>query len=700
MRMNKFKINGFIIVGILFLLCACKQVKKEGKETKNAEKVKLTSVIDLSMMDTSIKPQDDFYHFANGGWEKRVNIPLDKSDWGSFYELIEKNDSITLNILKEIINTKNLRSGTESQKISYLYASVMDTVARNKEGIKPIQPHLEEIDAIKNKAELIKYFAKAKKEGYASLLGFYVRADNNNSAYNTLFLNRADMGLDKDYYQKDDAKDKVEKYKVFVGNMLQNLGKSKAEAQAEAVKIVAFEKILAKAQLSRVKDQDTELTNNPYKVTELKKLMPSINWVDYFRNAGLSNADGLIVSDVQYYKNLERILKETPLETIKSYLKWMDFNLAADKLSMDLERQKFAFYGTTLLGTKKMRPLKKKALSVVNNNLGEAIGKIYVAKVFPPEAKAKAEEMIDYLFKSYKKHFKELTWMSQKTKEKALEKLNKITRKIGYPDKWKDYTTMEIVSVKEGGSYYQNVRNSEVWRIKDNISKYGKKVDKEIWYIHPQTVNAYYNPFNNEIVFPAAILQPPFFNFKADAAVNFGGIGAVIGHEISHGFDNYGSKFDFEGNQKDWWTKEDREKFDALGDKLVAQYENYKPLEDKGNDIHVNGRATLGENIADLGGTSIAFDGLKLYLKDKKIDENKKIDGFTQPQRFYISWATICRAKMRDDALIDHIKTDVHSPGMIRATASLVNQEGFYKAFNIKEGDKMYKNPKDRIKIW
>ncbi|MFV0238009.1 MAG: M13 family metallopeptidase [Flavobacteriales bacterium] len=686
-----------VILGIILSLHSCNRLKQEGKNVE-VEPTK-ESALDLTMMDQSVQPQEDFYHYANGGWEKIAKIPDDESQWGSFNELIEMNDSVTLAVLEKAMN-QDLKEGSTAKKVADLFASVLQTDNRNKQGIEPIKEHLAEITAIQTKEDLQYYLAKSQKEGYASLFGYYIYADKNNSSVNTLYLEVGDLGLNKDYYQKDDAKDKVEKYRQYVTDMLQHLNLSASEAKEEAFKIVAFEKALANYMIPIEKSRDHKLTNNPYKVENLKNLTPSIDWNTFFVNSGINGVEGLIVTDLDYFKGLEKLWKETPLETIKWYLKWIDFNNASSLLTTNLEQQKFDFYSKELRGVKEMRPIKKRALSTVSNILGEAVGEVYVAEVFPPRAKASAKEMVDYLFKSYRKHISELTWMSDETKKKAFEKLDKITVKIGYPDKWKDYSSMEIISPKKGGSYYKNMKSASIWYEEDRKKRYGKPVDKTEWGMPPQRVNAYYNPLKNEIVFPAAILQPPFFNFNADAAINFGGIGGVIGHEISHGFDDSGSQFDADGNQKNWWTKEDREKFNILGDRLVAQYDTYQPLKEKGNDIHVNGRSTLGENIADLGGTSVAYDALLMYLKDKGIDPESKIDGMTSAQRFFVSWATIWRTKFRDDAMINQIKTGYHSPGMYRATGPLENHDGFHKAFDTKDGDAMFKKKENRIKIW
>jgi putative endopeptidase len=404
--------------------------------------------------------------------------------------------------------------------------------------------------------------------------------------------------------------------------------------------------------------------------------------------------DKVIVGEINYYKNLDKFINPANLSLIKDYMKFHLLSGSASYLSKDLDAKRFDFYGKYLRGQQEQRAQNKRAFELINGSLGEAFGKLYVEKYFPAEAKAQMVELIDYLKKSFAQHINNLAWMSSTTKEKALTKLNKFTVKVAYPDQWKDYSKLTILSENEGGSLYKNLQNITAWQYQKDLAKIGKPVDKSEWGMTPQTVNAYYNPLNNEIVFPAAILQPPFFNPKADAAVNFGGIGAVIGHEITHGFDDSGAQFDSEGNLTDWWTPEDKASFEKATKSLAAQYDKYEPV--KGT--FVNGTFTNGENIADLGGVNIAYDALQMYLKDKGTPG--LIDGFTQDQRFFLSWATVWRTKQTEKAAVSQVKVDPHSPGYFRAFGPLVNTEAWYKAFDVKDGDKLYKKPEERIKIW
>jgi len=429
-------------------------------------------------------------------------------------------------------------------------------------------------------------------------------------------------------------------------------------------------------------------------VAELQKLTPIINWESYLSGIGLQKRDTIIVSQPKYMTALQTILSENKVDDWKAYMRWMLLNRAANQLSGEIGAANFEFYGKTLTGAIKQRPLEERALQTVNGATGEALGKLYVEKMFPAEAKLKAEKMIKNIVRAYEIRINNLTWMSAETKKSAIQKLNKITVKIGYPDKWKDYSALTIKSPAEGGSYFENSISISRWNFQKDVDKLNKPVDKTEWGMSPQTVNAYYSASNNEIVFPAAILQPPFYNYQADEAVNYGGIGAVIGHEISHGFDDSGSRYNGDGNLIDWWTAEDLKQFTALGGALADQYSALEPLPG----IKVDGKFTLGENIGDLGGINAAYDGLQLYLKENK--NPGLIDGYTPEQRLFISWATIWRSKMRDEALKNQVKTDPHSPGMYRAYVPLLNLETFYQAFDIKPGDGMYTAPEKRVIIW
>ena len=623
---------------------------------------------------------------------KTAVIPADKSSWGSFNELGEKTDENSLTILKNIL-TEKYEKGTEGQKIQDLYATYMDMDKRNADGINPIKGDLAKIDAIKNMKDLQKYLIEAVKEGNDPLFSWSVRGDLKNSKMNAVYLISASLGLGKDYYQKEneDNRKTLEEYTKYVASLLEIIGEKNATEKAQ--RVVALEKSFAKTYLTNEEGRDANKRYNPKTMEELAKISKNINLVNYLKGAGV-NTDRVIIGELKYYENLDKFINPNNLELIKDYLKVNLVSDNTDYLDQRLDDLSFAFYGQYLKGQQVQRPMDKRALNLINGILGEAFGKLYVQKYFSPEAKKEMEVMIDYLKKSYRQHINNLDWMSATTKEKALEKLSKFNVKIAYPDKWEDYSKLVIESPKDGANLYSNLKNIEKWDYEKALEKIGKPVDKTKWGMSPQTVNAYYSPLNNEIVFPAAILQAPFFDFKADPAVNFGGIGAVIGHEIAHGFDDGGARFDGDGNLNNWWTEEDKKNFEVKVKQLADQFSKYEPV--KGN--FVNGVFTSGENIADLAGVAIAYDALQMYLKDKGNQE--LISGYSQNQRFFLSWATIWRTKSTEKYMINQVKTDPHTPGYFRAFAPLTNVDAFYEAFDVKEGDKHYKKPEDRIKIW
>ncbi|KQB41253.1 PgPepO oligopeptidase peptidase family M13 [Flavobacterium aquidurense] len=653
--------------------------------------------INLSNMDTKVSPGQDFFRYVNGAWLDKTEIPSDRNSWGSFNELRQKTDNDALAILKEASKNPKYKSNTDQGKAIALFNTIMDTVGRNKNGIKPLQPYLKKIDAIKNVTDLQNFFIEMQPQGSIGFFGVYVSADAKDSNKNSVSLVPGGLGLsDKDYYNADDkdSKEKREKYEVHLARMMQYIGESPAKAKESAKQIVALEVELSAPRLDRVERRDRRKQYNPTAVADLKKNTPSIQWEKYFTGIGMSKLDTVNVAQPRYMIALEKTLTDKKVEAWKEYLKWSILNKTAATLSTDIENANFDFYGKTLTGALKQRPREEVALQVINGATGEALGKLYVEKLFPAEAKTKAKDMINNVMLAYENRINALPWMSKETKIKAIEKLKKLTVKIGYPDKWKDYSALELKNVSEGGTYFDNMRNISKWSYAENLAKLGKPVDKTEWGMSPQTVNAYFNPSYNEIVFPAAILQPPFYNYQADEAVNYGGIGAVIGHEISHGFDDSGARYNADGNLVDWWTPEDLKQFTALGGELAAQYSALEPLPG----IHVDGKFTLGENIGDLGGTNAAYDGLQLYLKEH--GNPGLIDGFTPEQRFFISWATVWRTKSRDEAIKSQVKTDPHSPGMYRAVVPIQNLDTFYQAFGIKKGDKMYVEPEKRVKIW
>ncbi|MCY4778875.1 M13 family metallopeptidase [Sphingobacterium sp. UT-1RO-CII-1] len=643
--------------------------------------------INLSYMDTNVRPQDDFYNYVNGNWMKTVEIPSDKARWGSFDELREHTDVAVLKILKESLN-QNFEKGSDGQKIADLYKSYIDFDSRDQIGLAPVKPYLDKIDAINNLNDLYSYLLEVGPEGGNPFFGGYVYAHMKNSDVNAVYLGGGGLGLGRSYYQKVDDKntETLALYSDFVSALYTRTGQMTRDLKGP--KIVAFEKEIASYLKTIEESRDAQKRYNPVAVSDLGKIVKNIDVAKYIKDLGFT-ADTVIISELKYYENLDKIINTDNLSQIKEYLKFNIMNDATGYLTKDLDELSFDFYGRKLRGQQEQRDLEKRGLEFVNGTVGELLGKLYVKDNFPPEAKQACEEMVQYLIKSFDMHINDLDWMSSATKVKALDKLSKFKVKIGYTDKWKDYSTLEV-----GNSLFENIQKISRWSFNQNLAKQGKPVDKSEWGMTPQTVNAYYSPLFNEIVFPAAILQAPFYDYKADAAVNFGGIGAVIGHELSHGFDDSGSQYDGNGNLNNWWTDEDKEKFEAATDALVAQFESYEPVPG----VFVNGRFTLGENIGDLGGASVAYDALKMYLKDK--GNPGLIDGFTPSQRFFLSWATIWRTKTTDEFVINQVKTDPHSPAQYRAFAPIVNIDAFHDAFDTKPGDKLYKAKEDRIKIW
>lgn len=652
--------------------------------------------INLELMDKTVKPGDDFFRFVNGTWYDKTEIPSDRVRWGSFDELRQNTDKDALAILKDAA-TKKLDPKSDQAKAVKVYKTYMDTISRNKLGIAPIKGTLAKIDAIKSIDDLNKFLIEMQPVGGLGFYGFGVGPDAKDSNKNVANIGVGTLGLpDRDYYVSEDAdsKEKRAKYVAHVTKMLQFIGETPEQAKASAEKVLALEIAMATPRLDRVERRDRRKTYNPMTVAELGKLTPAVNWGAFFSGIGIKALDSVVVSQPKYMSALQTIFKENNTDQWKAYLRWSLLNKSADILTTDIEKANWVFYSQTLQGAKKQRPREERALQVVNNTMGEALGKLYVEQKFPAEAKEKARKMIANIFLAYEARINNLSWMTPETRKGAIEKLRKSNIKIGYPDKWKDYSKLVIKSKEEGGSFYDNMKNVARWNFEENLADLGKPVDKSRWGMSPQTVNAYYSPTNNEIVFPAAILQPPFYNYKADEAVNYGGIGAVIGHEISHGFDDSGARYNADGNLMDWWTKDDLERFTSLGTALANQYSALQPLPG----TFVDGKFTLGENIGDLGGINAAYDGLQLYLKQN--GNPGLIDGYTPEQRLFISWATIWRSKMRDEAIKNQVKTDPHTPGMYRAYVPLLNLDSFYKAFNITETDKLYVKPENRVKIW
>jgi len=652
--------------------------------------------LDLNNMDTTVRAQDDFFRFVNGGWISKTAIPADRGSWGSFNELQENNNKILLEVLKNASVNPEYIEGTDQRKASDFFSVGMDSAMAESVGIKPLQETLNNIEAIKNKSDLQKYLVQQELEGGGAFFGFAVFPDLKNSQKMGAYLNSGGIGLpERDYYLKTDQKSKEtrEKYKEYTSKMLVLTGMEESKAKKSADRILILEGQLAKSMLTKEERRDPVKQYNKRSVSQLTTLTPSINWPAYFEALGVKE-DSIIVSEPAYMKEYEKVIGSYSFDDIKVYLKWAAVRGAAPFLSHSFVKESFDFNNKYLRGVDQMRPRWKRVLGVTDNFLGEAIGKLYVDQAFPPEAKKKAMDMVENIKLAFADRIKELDWMSDSTKKMALKKLSSFAVKIGYPDEWINYAGLVVEKAPEKGSYYQNAVNASRFQVQRNLAKLGKPVNKKEWQMTPQTVNAYYNPLFNEIVFPAGILQPPFYNYKADEAVNYGGIGAVIGHEISHGFDDEGSQFDAEGNLKNWWAEEDLKNFKVKGNALAEQFNKYEPLPG----VFVQGQFTLGENIGDLGGLNVAYGGLQRYLREN--GQPGLIDGYTPEQRFYISWATVWRSKFKDESLRTQVNTDPHAPDMYRANGPISNIPDFYKAFGIKPGDKMYREDKDRVKIW
>ncbi len=650
----------------------------------------------LQYMDTTVHPGDDFFRYVNGRWYDQTEIPADKATWGSFHELAKNTDLDVLNMLKEASENKKFTSTSDEGKAVNLFKTYLDTVKRTELGITPIQSDREAIKNIQTLTDLNALIQKNIFNGGVGLFGIYVGADALDSNKNVVYLYGASTGLgERDYYMLQDAETKEirKKYLQHIQRMFVALENTQEEAAKKAAKVLEIETKIAEAELTRVEGRDDRKTYNPKTIEELKQLASTIDWTTFFNQTGLKAIDKVIVSQPKALARVNELLKNSPIEDIKTYLEWNLINGTASKLSPALEKANWEFYGKILSGAQQQLPIEERAVNVVNSNLGEALGKLYVEKKFPAEAKAKAKEMIENIITAYENRIKKMPWMAPATRQGALDKLAKLTIKIGYPDKWEDYSKLTVKSPDEKGNYYENIKAITKWNIQKNYEEYGKPVDKTKWGMPPQMVNAYFNPLYNEIVFPAAILQPPFYDYKADEAVNYGGIGAVIGHEISHGFDDSGARYNADGNLVDWWTPADLEQFTKLGKSLSAQYSALQPF----SGIYVDGDFTLGENIGDLGGVTAAYDGLQLYLAKHP---QGKIDGFTPEQRFFISWATIWRTKSRDEYIKNQVKTDPHAPGIYRSYVPLQNVDAWYDAFGITPQNKLYIAPEKRVRIW
>lgn len=674
------------------LLLACTAIFSSCGPENPAAQSSVKKLLDPANMDTTVRPGENFFYYANGAWLKTNPIPKSETSWGSFYELDQNTRKQLRTLLDEASKLKNVEKGSAAQMVRDLYRSGMDSSKIAQEGIKPIQQYLDAIDQVQSTEALMKLNAEMYTKGMGTLYTFYVFADDKNVSKNIAQFYQGGLGMpDRDYYfNTDERTTKIrEAYKKYLVNIFKLSGQEESVAEKSAQDVFALETKLAESQMTLVEQRDPYKVYNKYDRASLQKLTPNFDWNLIFDAMKIGKEDSCLVGMPKYFAAISRQIKETPLDVWKNYFRFHLVSDMAAYLSPEFDQAQFEFYGKTIRGQEEPKPRWYRVLGMVNNLTGELLGQMYVDKYFKPEAKKRMLELVDNLQETYAERIQRLDWMSDATKQKALAKLNTFLKKIGYPDKWKDYSQLEI----SDESYVQNIINASAFEYDRIINKLGKPIDKTEWMMSPPTVNAYYNPAYNEIVFPAGILQYPFFDFNADDALNYGGIGAVIGHEMTHGFDDQGRQFDADGNLNDWWMPEDAERFNKLAQKVVAQYNAYKVLDS----ISVNGSLTLGENLADLGGLAIAYEA---FMKTEQAKNGEKIDGFTPEQRFFLSWAQIWRANIRPEEQVSRIMTDPHSPNVWRCNGPLSNLDAFYQAFDVKEGDAMYRPDSARIQVW
>jgi putative endopeptidase len=665
------------------------------KTKKPARKTSKRSAwgFDLSTIDTSVRPQDDLYHYVNGNWLKNNPIPSHESRWGSFTMLRYETEKQLRSILKNLQAQKSYPKGSPEQMIRDSYASGIDMKRRNKLGIQPIEKWRTMIRKLHTTEDLLKCIIEFHRLGVGVLWGTGIDQDAKQSDRYILHIGQGGLGLpDRDYYLNDDAESKRVRtaYVVHIQNIFRLIGQKPAETVQSAEAVMRIETQLAKASMKKEDLREIEKTYHKKTLAQLERHTPKLQWNTYLKGIGAGKAESVIFMQPDFFSEVESMLSSIAISDWKIYFEWHLVSDFSGLLSQAFVRTNFAFYGKVLAGSKKMKPLWRRILSVVNGSLSEVFGQIYVKTYFSPESKKKAQQMVEDLFTAYRERIKKLDWMSPATKKKALKKLDMMVYKIGYPDKWKSYAGLVIKSDDFVGN---TIRVGE-YEHKRELRKLGKPVDRKEWFMSPQTVNAYCNPTMNEIVFPAAIMQWPFFDLNLDDAINYGSMGMTIGHEITHNFDDQGSKFDGKGNLKSWWTKEDRKRFDAKAKKLVEQFNTYKVADG----VSVNGQLTLGENIADLGGASIAFDAYKLHLA--RSGKSEILDGFTPEQRFFLGFSIFERENVRPEFEKMAVLTDPHSPGIYRINGIVTNLSEFYETFGVKKGDKLYRDPASMAKIW
>jgi len=676
----------------LLLFGAISTLSLQVSAQHDSKPIKKVSYIDKSGMDISKKPGDDFYQYASGTWIKNNPVPAKETRWGSFNLLRDFNINAVKTILAEASSNKSAAPGSVEKRVGDFYAAGMDSVTIEKLGFSPIKNDLEKVAQLSDLKGLINHAAEMRTSGTGSpFFGFFVGQDRKYVKNIVPQLSQGGTTLpDRDYYLKSDPRSLQiqESYKKYVSKLFTLTGSTQAEAEKNASIIFNIEKILAAAQMSRVEMRDPYKTYNKFAIADLSKTTSNLNWATLIPLMKVNGQDTVLVNSPKFFTELNALLSSAPLDDLKTYLKWNVLKSSAPYLSSDFVDASFAFT-QVLSGQKAQTPRWQRMSSLTDGSVGDLLGQTYVKKYFKPEAKVRMQELVSNLVKAYEIRIKNLDWMTEVTKQKALDKLHAFTPKIAYPEKWKNYDGLEINS----GTFFNNVRNSGTWSYSEMVQQLGKPVDKTRWAMTAPTVNAYYNPVNNEIVFPAGILQFPFFDANADDAVNYGGIGAVIGHEISHGFDDSGSQYDKDGTLRNWWTDEDRSRFKVKATALQKQFDAYTVLDT----IHVNGKLTLGENIGDLGGLNAAYEAFKMT---KQGQSTEKIDGFTPDQRFFLSWAQVWKGNILNESAAQLIVTDTHSPGPYRTIGAPVNMDAWYQAFDIKPGDKLYKKPEERIRIW
>jgi putative endopeptidase len=680
------KTTSFLIIVVLALMVGFYRVSNTTQPAPTANAVALHSGVYTDNIDPSARAQDDFYRYTNGKWLDNTDIPADKSNYGIFTVLADK----AREDVQKIIENAGKSDKPEAIKLADLYASYMDTATIETRGIRVMDGLLAKIDAISDLDSLSAYFGGALRDGISGPFSFFINNDSKQPDRYLSYFYQAGIGLpDRDYYFRDDEKSAQTRqaYVEHIATMYDLAGWENGAAAAKT--IMAMESAIAEGHWTRVERRDRDKTYNLHTPNSLAELAPGVNWNAALAAAGMADQGEFVVRNPSYFTHLGELMGKFTLADWQTYARWQVLNTYANVLPQAIDAQNFAFYGTVLKGTEAQEDRWKRAVSTVNGILGEQVGQIYVAEHFPPAAKARMNELVENLREAYRQSILDLEWMGDETKQKAIEKLQKFRPKIGYPDKWKDYSALEIAA----DDLFGNTLRANRFEYDEQVAKLGAPVNRDEWFMTPQTVNAYYNPSMNEIVFPAAILQPPFFDLNADDAVNYGGIGGVIGHEMGHGFDDQGAKSDGDGVLQNWWTEQDLAEFKARTQQLVQQYNEFTVLDGE----HVNGELTLGENIGDLGGLSIAYKAYQLSLGDQPAPD---MDGFTGDQRFFLGWAQVWARKYRDEELLQRLITDPHSPSVFRTNGVVRNMPEFYRAFDVNEGDQLFLPADQRVKIW